>query len=107
MSTAPHLAPRDVAPGSRGRGRPRSAAADQAILDATLAVLAEDVEVGPFAVIGADVTLGPGCVINAHAVVSGPTTLGANNHVFQFASIVSDGALWTINARRSSARTGP
>ncbi len=51
------------------------------------AVLADDVEVGPFAVIGADVTLGPGCVINAHAVVSGPTTLGANNHVFQFASI--------------------
>jgi UDP-N-acetylglucosamine acyltransferase len=49
--------------------------------------LAGDVEVGPFAVIGADVTVGPGCVINAHAMVSGPTTLGANNHVFQFASI--------------------
>jgi len=51
------------------------------------AELADDVEVGPFAVIGPDVTLGPGCVIAAHAVVNGPTRMGANNRVFQFASI--------------------
>lgn len=51
------------------------------------AQLADDVEVGPFAVIGPDVTIGPGCVIGPHAVVSGPTTLGSGNRVFQFASI--------------------
>jgi UDP-N-acetylglucosamine acyltransferase len=51
------------------------------------AQLAEDVEVGAFAVIGPDVVLGSGCVIAPHAVVNGPTTMGANNRVFQFASI--------------------
>jgi UDP-N-acetylglucosamine acyltransferase len=51
------------------------------------AQLAGDVEIGPFAVIGDDVTIGPGCWIGPHAVVNGPTSLGANNRVFQFASL--------------------
>jgi UDP-N-acetylglucosamine acyltransferase len=51
------------------------------------AELASDVEVGAFAVIGPDVTLGPGCIIAPHAIVNGPTTMGAGNRVFQFASI--------------------
>jgi UDP-N-acetylglucosamine acyltransferase len=51
------------------------------------AVLAEDVQVGAFAVIGDDVTIGPRTVIAPHAVVNGPTTLGADNRVFQFASL--------------------
>ena len=51
------------------------------------AQLAEDVEVGPFAVIGDDVVIGPRCWIGPHAVVNGPTTLGADNKVFQFASL--------------------
>ena len=42
---------------------------------------------GPFAVIGPDVTIGPGCWIAPHAVVQGPTVMGAGNQVFQFASI--------------------
>ena len=49
--------------------------------------LADDVEVGAFAVIGPDVTIGPGCRIAAHAIVNGPTVLGAENQVFQFASL--------------------
>jgi UDP-N-acetylglucosamine acyltransferase len=51
------------------------------------AQLADDVEIGPFAVIGDNVTIGPGCWIGPHAVVNGPTSLGANNRVFQFASL--------------------
>jgi len=51
------------------------------------AELADDVEVGPFAVIGDDVTIGPRTTIAAHAVVNGPTRLGADNKVFQFASL--------------------
>lgn len=51
------------------------------------AELAEDVEVGAFAVIGDDVRIGPRTTIAAHAVVNGPTTLGADNKVFQFASL--------------------
>lgn len=51
------------------------------------AQLGADVEVGPFAVIGDNVIIGPRCWIGPHAVVNGPTTLGADNRVFQFASL--------------------
>lgn len=51
------------------------------------AELASDVEVGAFAVIGPDVVIGPGSRIGPHAVVTGPTRLGRDNVVFQFASI--------------------
>jgi UDP-N-acetylglucosamine acyltransferase len=51
------------------------------------AELAADVEVGPFSVIGAHVHIGPRTRIASHAVINGPTTLGADNQVFQFASI--------------------
>jgi len=51
------------------------------------AKLAPDVEVGAYAIIGPDVEIGPGCRIGPHAVVTGWTRLGANNRVFQFASI--------------------
>jgi UDP-N-acetylglucosamine acyltransferase len=51
------------------------------------AELAPDVEVGPFAVIGAGVRIGAGSWIGSHAVIKGPTTLGLNTRVFQFASI--------------------
>ena len=43
--------------------------------------------VGPYAVIGDDVVIGAGTRIEAHAVIRGPTTIGADNHIFQFASI--------------------
>jgi UDP-N-acetylglucosamine acyltransferase len=51
------------------------------------AELATDVEVGPFTVIGPAVRIGARTRIAAHAVINGPTTLGADNHVFQFSSI--------------------
>ena len=49
--------------------------------------LGADVEVGPFTVIGPGVEIGPRTIIGPHAVINGPTKLGADNHVFQFASI--------------------
>ena len=51
------------------------------------AELDRDVEVGPFAVIGAGVRIAAGSWIGSHAVIKGPTTLGRNTRVFQFASI--------------------
>jgi UDP-N-acetylglucosamine acyltransferase len=50
----------------------------------------EDAYVGPFAVIGADVEIGPGSRIEPHVVIKGRTTIGAQNHIFQFASIGDD-----------------
>jgi UDP-N-acetylglucosamine acyltransferase len=51
------------------------------------AEIAEGVEIGPFAVIGPGVRIGAGSWIGPHAVVKGPTVLGRNTRVFQFASI--------------------
>ena len=51
------------------------------------AELAADVEVGPYSIIGPGVRIGSGCRIGPHAVINGPTTLGRDNRVFQFASV--------------------
>jgi len=51
------------------------------------AELASDVEVGAFAVIGPGVRIGAGSRIGPHAIVTGRTTLGARNRIFQFASV--------------------
>ena len=54
------------------------------------AELAPDVSVGPYSVIGPQVRIGAGSVIGPHVVIRGPTTLGAGNRIFQFASIGDD-----------------
>ena len=54
------------------------------------AELAEDVQVGPYTVIGPDVKIGSGTVVASHVVIKGPTTIGKNNHIFQFASVGED-----------------
>jgi UDP-N-acetylglucosamine acyltransferase len=51
------------------------------------AEIGEGVSIGPFTVIGAGVRIGAGTWIGPHAVINGPTTLGRDNRVFQFASI--------------------
>jgi UDP-N-acetylglucosamine acyltransferase len=51
------------------------------------AQLGEGVTVGPFAVIGPDVVLGARTTVGAHAVIEGPTRVGEDNQIFQFASI--------------------
>ena len=51
------------------------------------AQIAADVEIGPFTVVGADVVIGPGTWVGPHAVINGPTRIGANNKIYQFASL--------------------
>jgi UDP-N-acetylglucosamine acyltransferase len=51
------------------------------------AELADDVAIGAFSIIGPKVRLGSGCWIGPHVVVTGRTTIGCNNRIFQFASI--------------------
>jgi len=51
------------------------------------AQLADGVTVGPFAVIGPDVIIGARSSVGAHAVIEGPTRIGEDNQIFQFASI--------------------
>ncbi len=52
--------------------------------------LDEGVEVGPFAVIGPGVEIGAGTRIGPHTVVRGPTRIGRDNVIFQFASVGED-----------------
>ena len=54
------------------------------------AELAKDVHVGPYSVIGPDVKIGAGTVVASHVVIKGPTTIGRNNHIFQFSSVGED-----------------
>src|SRR5277367_4363829 len=51
------------------------------------AQIASDVQIGPFSIIGADVVIGAGTWIGPHVVINGPTRMGADNKVFQFASL--------------------
>ena len=53
------------------------------------AELADGVEVGAYAVIGAGVVIGASTIVGPHAVVQGPTRIGAGNRIFQFASVGS------------------
>jgi UDP-N-acetylglucosamine acyltransferase len=45
------------------------------------------VSVGAFSIIGPDVTIGARTIIEPHAIIAGPTSIGADNHIFQFASL--------------------
>jgi len=51
------------------------------------AELAADVSVGPYTVVGPDVVVGAGSVIGPHVVINGPTRIGRENRIYQFASI--------------------
>ncbi len=51
------------------------------------AELADDVEVGAFSIIGSKLRIAEGTRIGPHAILTGRTTIGKNNHIFQFTSI--------------------
>ena len=58
----------------------------RAVVDSR-AELAEDVSIGPYTVIGPDVQIDTGTWVGPHAVINGPTRIGRDNRIFQFASI--------------------
>lgn len=60
-----------------------------AIID-TGAEVADDVVIGPYSVIGDGVRIGAGTEIGPHVVIKGPTGIGEQNRIFQFASVGDD-----------------
>ena len=54
------------------------------------AELADSVSVGAFTTIGPNVRIGEGTRIGAHCVIEGFTTIGRDNHIYQFASLGAD-----------------
>jgi UDP-N-acetylglucosamine acyltransferase len=61
----------------------------RAIIDPSVAI-GRDVSIGPWTWIGPDVEIGDGCRIASHVVLKGPTRLGRDNRIFQFATIGED-----------------
>lgn len=76
-----------------------------AIIDPT-AKLGKGVHVGPFTTIGPDVTIGDNTWIGSHVVVKGIATIGANNKIFQFASIGEDCQDKKYNGEPTELRIG-
>jgi len=54
------------------------------------AVIGVNVSIGAYSVIGAEVEIGDGTVIGPHAVIEGPTKIGRDNRIAQFASLGGD-----------------
>jgi len=54
------------------------------------AELDADVEVGPFSIVGAGVRIGRGTRVGPHVVLRGPSDIGQDNRIFQFASVGED-----------------
>ncbi|MEP6484492.1 MAG: acyl-[acyl-carrier-protein]--UDP-N-acetylglucosamine O-acyltransferase, partial [Rudaea sp.] len=52
--------------------------------------LGANVSIGAYSVIGADVEIGDGSTIGPHVVIQGPTRMGRDTRIFQFASIGAD-----------------
>jgi UDP-N-acetylglucosamine acyltransferase len=57
-----------------------------AIIDPS-ARIASNVHIGPFSIIGPDVEIDEGTWIGPHVVINGPTKIGRDNKIYQFASI--------------------
>ncbi|OOG39285.1 acyl-ACP--UDP-N-acetylglucosamine O-acyltransferase [Rhodanobacter sp. C05] len=51
------------------------------------AIIGANVSIGAFSVIGADVEIGDGTVVGPHVVIEGPTRIGRDNRIAQFASL--------------------
>lgn len=62
---------------------------ETAIIDAT-AKIGNNVSIGPWTVIGANVDIGDNCDIRSHVVIKGPTSIGTDNTIYQFASVGED-----------------
>lgn len=54
------------------------------------AKIGRQVKIGHYSIIGEHVEIGDHCDIGHHVVLQGPTKLGKNNKIFQFASIGAD-----------------
>lgn len=62
---------------------------ERAVIDPT-AKIATNVNISPYAIIGPEVEIDSGTWIGPHAVIKGPTRIGRDNKIFQFASVGED-----------------
>ncbi|MFT7558470.1 MAG: UDP-N-acetylglucosamine acyltransferase [Flavobacteriales bacterium] len=60
-----------------------------AIIDSS-AIIADDVEIGPWTLVGPNVEIGGGTVIASHVVIKGPCKIGRDNRIYQFSTLGED-----------------
>lgn len=77
----------------------------QAIVDPG-AELGNNVSVGPWSHIGPDVVIGDDCEIGPHVILKGPTTLGARNKIYQFATVGDDPPAFAYQGERTVLEVG-
>ena len=59
---------------------------ERAVVDPS-AVIGPNVSIGPYSVVGPKVEIGAGTHVAPHVVIQGPTRIGRDNRIYQFASI--------------------
>ena len=70
------------------------------------AQIGENVSIGPFAIVEEKVVIGDGCIIEPHAIVRNHTTMGRDNHIFQFASVGEKPQYKALTEGQSELRIG-
>ena len=50
--------------------------------------IGSNVTIGNYCDIGPDVVIGDNCIIYSHVVIAGNTTIGSNNSIFPFVSVI-------------------
>ena len=70
------------------------------------AKIAAGVSIGPNSFIGENVEIGENTWIGPHVVIQGPTQIGENNKIFQFASIGNDPQDITYNGEPTQLKIG-
>lgn len=70
------------------------------------AKIAADVTIGPWTMVGEDVEIGSGSVIASHVVIKGPTILGKNTRIYQFASIGEEPQDLKFHGEKTSLEVG-
>ena len=70
------------------------------------AQIGKNVKIGPFAIIEVKVIIGDGCIIEPHAIVRNHTTMGKDNHIFQFASVGEKPQYKALTKGQSELRIG-
>jgi len=70
------------------------------------AQIGKDVKIGPFAIVEEKVVIGDACIIEPHAIVRDHTSMGEQNHIFQFASVGETPQYKALTAGQSELRIG-
>jgi len=70
------------------------------------AVIGADVSIGPWTIVGPRVEIGDGCRIASHVILKGPTRIGRNNRIFQFATVGEDTPALVYNGEPTTLTIG-